>query len=311
LGVKILVCDSVHNDGLDMLKQAGYELELRTNITPDELVQTASKYDAMIVRSRTKITKEVLDAASNLKIVARAGVGLDNVDLKTAEEKGVKVVNSPEAPTNAVAELVVGCMFNLARKITTADAGMKRSEWLKKTHTGFELSGSTLGVIGFGRIGYMIAEKAKALGMNVKVFDITIDRRMQYVEALGVEATSIEDLISSSDFITVHVPLLPSTRNMIDKEQIASMKDGSYLINTARGGIINEEALAEALKSGKLAGAALDVFVEEPPKDTVLTGIPNLICTPHLGASTVEAQRANSTIVAEKLINFFSQVKSS
>ncbi len=303
---KILVCDSIHEDGLEKLMKAGFELDIKTTITPDDLIKIASNYDAVIVRSRTKITKEVLEAATKLKIVARAGVGLDNVDLKTAKEKGIKVINSPEAPTNSVAELVVGCMFNLARRITIADAGMKNGVWLKKELTGIELSGKTLGIIGFGRIGYMVAEKAKALGLNVKVFDVSIDSRMQYVEALGVEAVSLEELIWSSDFITVHVPLLPTTRNMINREQITLMKKGAYLINTARGGIINEEALADALKSGKLGGAALDVFVEEPPKETSLTEIPNLICTPHLGASTTEAKRANSIIIADKLINFFS-----
>ena len=306
MSTKILVSDSIHEDGLEKLMKAGYKLDIKTTITPDELVKTASNYDAILLRSRTKITKEVLEAATNLKIVARAGVGLDNIDLKTAKEKDIKVVNSPEAPTNSVAELVVGCMFNLARRITIADAGMKNGEWLKKELTGIELSGKTLGIIGFGRIGYMVAEKAKALGLNVKVFDVSIDSRMQYVEALGVEAVSLGELISSSDFITVHVPLLPTTRNMINREQITLMKKGAYLINTARGGIINEEALAEALKSGKLGGAALDVFVEEPPKETSLTGITNLICTPHLGASTIEAKRANSIIIADKLINFFS-----
>ena len=306
MSTKILVCDSIHEDGLEKLMKAGFELDIKTTITPDDLIKIASNYDAVLVRSRTKITKEVLEAATNLKIVARAGVGLDNIDLKTAKEKDIKVVNSPEAPTNSVAELVVGCMFNLARRITIADAGMKNGEWLKKELTGIELSGKTLGIIGFGRIGYMVAEKAKALGLNVKVFDVSIDSRMQYVEALGVEAVSLGELISSSDFITVHVPLLPTTRNMINREQITLMKKGAYLINTARGGIINEEALAEALKSGKLGGAALDVFVEEPPKETSLTGITNLICTPHLGASTIEAKRANSIIIADKLINFLS-----
>jgi len=274
LSNKILVCDSIHEDGLEKLMKAGFEIDIKTTITPDDLIKIASNYDAVLVRSRTKITKEVLEAATKLKIVARAGVGLDNIDLKTAKEKGIKVVNSPEAPTNSVAELVVGCMFNLARRITIADAGMKNGVWLKKELTGIELSGKTLGIIGFGRIGYMVAEKAKALGLNVKVFDVSIDSRMQYVEALGVEAVSLEELILSSDFITVHVPLLPTTRNMINREQITLMKKGAYLINTARGGIINEEALADALKSGKLGGAALDVFVEEPPKETSLTEIP-------------------------------------
>lgn len=310
MGTKILVCDSIHEDGLEMLRKAGFELDLKTSITPDELLKIAHNYDAMIVRSRTKIIKEVIEAATNLKIIARAGVGLDNVDAQYAERKGIKVINSPEAPTNSVAELVIGFMFSMARKISVADAGMKKGEWLKNKLVGIELSGKTLGIIGFGRIGYMVAEKAKALGLKVKVFDISIDKRMQYVKALNIEATTLEDIITSSDFITVHVPLLPSTENMIDRKQIELMKKGVYLINTSRGGIINEEALAYGLKTGKLGGAALDVFVDEPPNNTDFTGISNMICTPHIGASTLEAQRANSIIIAEKLINFF-QVKSS
>ena len=288
-----------------MLRDAGIQVELDTSVTPGELLNKISEYDGIIVRSRTKVTKKVLDAASNLKIIARAGVGLDNIDLEAAKEKQVTVINSPEAPSNSVAELVVAHMFSLARSIPKADAGMKKGEWLKKQLTGFEISGKTLGIIGFGRIGYNIAKKAKALDMDVKVFDISIDKRMEYVNELGVDAVLMEELISTSDFITVHVPLLPSTRDMLSTEQFNSMKTGAYVINTSRGGIINEQALTDAVKSGKLGGAALDVYVEEPPKNTAMTGLSNIICTPHLGASTVEAQRANSTICAEKLINFF------
>ena len=309
---RVLVCDTVHEDGITMLEEAGMQVELDTSITQSELLKKIPKYDAIIVRSRTKVTKGAIQAGTNLKFIARAGVGLDNIDLQAAKEKNITVVNSPEAPSNAVAELVVAHMFSLARNIPKADAAMKQGQWLKKQLTGIEIAGKTLGIIGFGRIGYNIAKKAKALGMKIEVYDIAIDKRMEYIKELDAEAVTTEELIATSDFITVHVPLLPTTRDMINTDQFNTMKDNSYIINTARGGIINEEALVKALKTGKLAGAALDVYVDEPPRSTELIGQDNIICTPHLGASTIEAQRANATICAEKLIQHFSlYVKSS
>ncbi|MFQ6052665.1 MAG: hydroxyacid dehydrogenase, partial [Candidatus Bathyarchaeia archaeon] len=219
-----------------------------------------------------------------------------------AKRRGIAVVNSPEAPSNAVAELVLGLMFSLARRIPEADAGMKRGEWLKRQFTGFELEGKTLGVIGFGRIGYLVSKKARALGMRVLTYDVVIERLMDRVEEAGAEAVPMEELLSSSDFVTIHVPLLPQTRHMIGRREIEAMKRGAYLINAARGAIVDEEALREALTDGRLGGAALDVFEEEPPRDASLTGLRNVVATPHIGSATVEAQRANSTIVVEKLI---------
>lgn len=305
--VRILVCDPVHEDGIKMLRESGYEVDLKTSITGEALVEKVGDYDAIVVRSRTKVTREVLQGGERLKVVARAGVGLDNVDLEAAKELGVQVVNSPEAPTNAVTELVLGMMFSLARRIPEADASMKMGEWIKRRLTGFELSGRTLGVLGFGRIGYTLAKKAKALGMRVVTFDVVIDKLMNFVEEAGAEAVSMEELLASSDFISIHVPLLPQTRNMIGREQIGLMKEGAYIINAARGGIVDEDALREALVGGKLGGAALDVYAEEPPEDTSLVGLENLVCTPHIGAATEEAQRANSTVVAEKLIKILSR----
>jgi len=300
--IKILVCDPIHEEGVAMLKEAGFAVDLETSITAEELVNSAGDYDALVVRSRTKVTSKVVKAGKRLKVIARAGVGLDNIDLAAAEESGVKVVNSPEAPANAVAELVLGLLLSLARKIPEGDHSMKRGEWIKRRLTGIELKGKTLGVIGFGRIGYQITRKAKALEMRVVTFDVVIDKLMEYVQEAGAEAISLEDLLRSSDFVTIHVPLLPQTRHMIGAEEIAMMKDGAYLINAARGGVVDEEALRAALTSGKLAGAALDVFENEPPEDTSLTGLENIVCLPHVGAATVEAQIANSTIIAEKLI---------
>ncbi|MFQ6054230.1 MAG: hydroxyacid dehydrogenase [Candidatus Bathyarchaeia archaeon] len=300
--MRVLVCDPIHEDGVRMMREAGFQVDLKTAITGDELIEAVGDYDALVVRSRTKVTGEVLARGRRLKAVARAGVGLDNIDVEEARRRGVEVVNSPEAPSNAVAELVLGFMLSLARRIPEADAGMKRGEWMKGRLRGFELSGKTLGIIGFGRIGYLLGKKAKALGMRVLAYDVIIDKRMEYVEDAGAEAVSMETLLASSDFVTVHVPLLPQTRHMIGRREIEMMKRGAYLINAARGAIVDEDALREALLSGRLAGAALDVYEEEPPRDTRLTGMRNVVCTPHIGAETAEAQRANSTIVAEKLI---------
>ena len=308
---RILVCDPIHDEGVRMLREAGFDVDLETSITGQELVERVGDYDAIVVRSRTKVTREVFEASERLRAVARAGVGLDNVDLETAKERGVEVLNSPEAPSNAVAELVLGLMLSLARRIPLADASMKRGEWIKRRLTGFELKGKTLGIIGFGRIGYNLAKKAKAMGMRVVTYDVVIEKLMQFVEEAGAESVSMEDLLKESDFVSIHVPLLPQTRHMIGAREMEAMKDGAYLVNAARGGVVDEEALREALEGGKLAGAALDVFEVEPPGDTSLTGLENFIALPHIGAATLEAQRANSTIVAEKLIRLFSDDQTS
>ena len=302
---KVIICDPIHEDGVKMLRDAGLDVTLDTEVTAEELLKKISEYDAMVIRSRTKVTKELLDAAPSLKAIARAGVGLDNVDLPYAKEKGVEVFNSPEAPCNAVAELVLGMMFNMARMISEADAGMKQGKWEKKKLTGFEIQGKALGIIGFGRIGYTLGKKAKCLGMRVLAFDVAMDRVKQYIEEIGAEAVDLDTLYAQSNFITVHVPLLPQTKHMINKEAIAKMRDGVHLINAARGGVIDEAALKEALDSGKVKGAALDVFEEEPKPDEELVCRSNVICTPHIGAGSVEAQIGNSTVVAEKLIKFF------
>lgn len=301
-GSMVLVCDPIHDDGVKMLREAGYIVDLRTSITASELVDAVGDFDAIVVRSRTKVTDRVLEAGKRLKAVARAGVGLDNINLIAAERLGIIVINSPEAPSNAVAELVLGLMLSLARRIPEADASMKKGEWIKKQFTGMELKGTTLGIIGFGRIGYQLAKKAGALGMRVLTYDVVIEKLMEFVEEAGAVAVDLDELLGSSDFVTVHVPLLPQTEHMIGAEEMSAMKDSAYLINVARGGVVDEEALRKALVNGKLAGAALDVYEEEPPRDNSLTGLKNVVSLPHIGAATVEAQRANSTIVAEKLI---------
>jgi D-3-phosphoglycerate dehydrogenase len=299
---RILVCDPIHDDGIKLLREAGYKVDIRTSITAPELLKVVEGFDAIVVRSRTKVTKQVLEAGKRLKAIARAGVGLDSIDVTAAERLGIEVVNSPEAPANAVAELVLGMIISLARRIPEANRSMKNGEWIKRQLTGFELRGATLGIIGFGRIGCQLAKKAVALEMRVLAHDIIIEELMESVEEVGAEAVEMYELLRSSDFVTVHVPLLPETRHMIGAEEINIMKEGAYLINAARGGVIDERALREALVNGKLAGAALDVYEEEPPRDTSLTGLPNVVNLPHIGAATINAQRASSTVVAEKLI---------
>ncbi len=303
--VKVLVSDPIDDEGVKMLRDAGFSVDLRTDITAEELTEVIDGYDAIVVRSRTKLTAEVLGKAASLKAIARAGVGLDNIDTGYAKEKKIEVFNSPEAPCNAVAELVIGLMLCMARHITVADSTMKQGLWEKNRLTGIELGGRTLGVIGFGRIGYTVGKKARALGMEVLAYDVLMDKLRRYVEEIGAKDVDLDTLLAESEFVTVHVPLLPQTRHMISTEQFEKMRDGVYVVNAARGGIVDEAALKAALDSGKVAGAALDVYESEPSPDPELVERANVVCTPHIGAGSVEAQRGNSTIVAEKLIKFF------
>ena len=300
--MKILICDAIHKDGVSMLQDAGYQVDLDTSITPEGLIDKIPSYDAIVIRSRTKVRKEVLEAATNLKAVARAGVGLDNVDLVVAKERGIEVINSPEAPSNAVAELIIGLMFSLARNIAEADGTMKQGKWEKKRLSGFEIKGKTMGIIGLGRIGYLVAEKAKALGMKLLIYNRSKDRVRDLVAELGADLVDIEKVYTDSDIISIHLPANPETKHMVGADQFEMMKPTAYIINVARGGIIDENALKKALDTGSIAGAALDVYEEEPTKDMDLVGRPNVVCTPHIGAGSVEASTGNSTIVAEKLI---------
>jgi len=304
--VRVLVCDPIDDVGMRMLREAGFTVEVKPEITASDLVKEAKGYDALVVRSRTKVTRDVLQAGMpRLKIVARSGVGLDNVDTEAAKALGIQVVNSAEAPSNAVAELVLGYMLSLSRNIAKGDASMKRGEWAKSKLTGFELSGKTIGIVGFGRIGYLVGKKTKALGMLVLCYDVLIDQLMNFVNEIGAESVPLDMLLAESDFVTIHVPLIPQTRHMFDAKTLAKMKKGSYIINAARGGIIDEGALVEALRSGQLAGAALDVYEEEPTKNLELVKMESVVCTPHIGAESKEAQLGNSTIVASKLIKAF------
>lgn len=298
---KILVSDGLQKPGLEILN-AGAQTDNRPGITPDELLQVIGEYDALIVRSRTKVTPAVFEAGKKLKVVGRAGVGIDNIDLPAAQKHGVTVVNAPLGATIAVAELTMALMMALARDVAEADEAMKQSKWLKKELMGSELYGKTLGIIGMGRIGTAVAERAEAFGMPIVLGYDTAPEKIREFEEKGFEIVSLDDLYARADYISVHVPLTPSTRGMIDGQAIARMKRGVRIICTARGGIIDETALLAALESGQVAGAGLDVFAQEPPGLTPLVAHHKVIATPHIGAQTQEAQdRAAHDIATEVL----------
>jgi D-3-phosphoglycerate dehydrogenase len=297
----VLICDSINQTGIDILKKAGMKVDYKPNILTDELLSIVKDYQVILVRSRTKITREVIQAASNAKIIARAGVGLDNIEVTAAEDKGIRVINAPEAAINAVSELTVGNMISLARSIPLADSEMKRGKWIKKNLMGTELSGKYLGIVGVGNIGRNVGRIAKALRMNLIGYDpYPIDR--DYIKEVGLIVTDLNTLVQSADFITCHVPLLEETKHLFNTELISNMKSTAYIINASRGGVIDETALYNALCNGNIAGAALDVFETEPPLNNPLIGLSNVICTPHIGAQTKEAQELTSIVIAEKII---------
>jgi D-3-phosphoglycerate dehydrogenase len=297
---RVLVCDLIDQAGIDSMKRAGLQVDYRPEIKADELVKTVNGYDVIVVRSRTKVTKDVIDASS-AKIIARVGVGLDNVDVKAAEARKIRVINAPEAASIAVGELAIGLMISLARSIPRADAETKKGNWIKKELVGSQLSGRYLGIVGVGNIGRNIGRMAKALRMNLIGYD-PYPISKEFISETGMIVTDLNTLLESSDFVTCHVPSTPETNHMFNAERLAKMKPTAYLINTSRGEIIDENALYEALKSGKLAGAALDVFEVEPPTNKQLLSLPNVVCTPHIGAQTKEAQELASTVIAEKII---------
>jgi len=296
---KILITDGLDAKGKAVLSEVGEVID-RNGITAEELLKEIGEYDALIVRSRTKVTPAVFEAGVKLKVVGRAGIGVDNIDLNAAKAHGVRVVNSPLATTITVAELTLGLMLALVREIPRADNAMKAGKWLKKELEGAELYGKTLGIVGFGRIGSAVADRARAFGMRIIAYD-----RLKAAEAItqrGGEPVSWEQLLELSDVITLHLPLTNETKNMLDANAFARMKDGVYLVDAARGGIVDEDALLAALESGKVAGAALDVFTTEPPGVTALVSHPRVICTPHIGAQTQEAQARAGYDIATEII---------
>lgn len=298
---KVIVCDAIDEIGITILKKAGLVVDYKPEIEPDDLLTTVGESNVIIVRSRTKITKKVIDAAPSVKIIARVGVGLDNIDTEYAESKGIKVLNAAEAAMNAVSELVIGHMIALSRSIPKADEGLKKGRWLKKELVGSELRGKYLGIIGVGNIGRNVGRIAKCLRMNLIGYDI-FPINQDYVREVSMIKTDLKTLLENSDFVTCHVPLTEKTKHLINSETLSYMKPTSYLINTSRGEIIDEKSLFTALNEKRIAGAALDVFEVEPPTNTELINLPNMICSPHIAAQTKEAQELASTVIAEKVI---------
>ena len=296
--MKILVCDKTEMDAIEKMRNAGLTVDTNFEVTPEELPNILPHYDGCVVRSRTKIRQPLIDVCPNLKIIVRGGVGLDTIDAEYARSKGITVMNTPKASSASVAELAIGYMFMTARNLFKASSTMKAEKWEKKAFEGDEISGKILGLIGIGNIGKEVAARAKVLGMTVLAYD-------PYVKsASDVRLVNLEELLRTADYISLHLPKTKESANLIGPDQFGMMKTGIRIINCARGGIVNEDALYEALITGKVAAAALDVFDEEPPTDWKLVKLDNVICSPHIGAATKEAQGRVGSEVAEKLIEF-------
>ena len=301
--MNVLVLAKIHPDGVALLREK-CDVEVKTGLSEEEIVQEIREFNAVIVRSKPAITQKIIDAGVNLRVIGRAGVGLDNVDVKYAESKGITVVNTPGASTESVAEHVFALLLSKARDIPRADRAMREGRWIKKELMGTELKGKTFGIIGFGRIGSRLGEIAAAFGMKVLAYDvIDISERAREV---GAEVCTMDSVLNQSDFITLHVPLLPSTRNLISEKEIEKMKPEAVIINTARGGVVDEKALHKALSENRIH-AALDVFEEEPPTGSPLLTMDNIVFTPHIAGSTEEAQERAGTEIAQKVVEALTQ----
>jgi D-3-phosphoglycerate dehydrogenase / 2-oxoglutarate reductase len=305
--IKILVADDMSKAAVEIMTKAGLSVDVKTGLPPAELAAIVGQYHGLAVRSATKVTADILAAASNLKIVGRAGVGVDNIDVKAATAKKVQVINTPQGNAIAAGELAVAYIFALARKLPQSTASMKKSEWEKKKFMGVEVTGKTLGVVGFGNIGRTVADRGVGLKMKVLAYDPALPAGA--TAPAGVEFVSFDDLVSRADFVTLHIPLLPATKNLFGAATFAKMKKGSYLINCARGGVVDEAALYETLKAGHLGGAALDVFEKEPTPPLPLFELDNVLLSPHVGASTKEAQEKVAVELAEVFVEFLKSGK--
>ena len=303
--MKVLISDNISTKGVEILKKAGLDVDVKTGMKPEELVAVIGDYHGLAVRSATKVTAKIIDAATNLKVIGRAGSGLDNVDLTAATKKGIVVMNAPGGNTITTAEHTFSLMCAMARQIPQATASMREGKWEKKRFMGVELFNKTLGVIGIGNIGSQVARRAQAFAMNVIAYDPFLSE--EKAKDMGVEKVALEELYRRSDFITIHTPITAETRNMINKDTIKIMKNGVRIINCARGGIVNEKDLYDALVEGKVAGAALDVFEKEPPENNPLLTLDNVISTPHLGAATKEAQENVAIAIAEQIADYLVQ----
>jgi D-3-phosphoglycerate dehydrogenase len=301
--MKVLVSDNLGEDGIRMFQEAeGIEVDVNTGLAPEALKAIIGAYDALVIRSATKVTEELLQAADNLKVVGRAGIGLDNVDIPAATRRGVVVMNTPTGNVVTTAEHAIAMMLSLTRNIPEGTTSLRDGRWEKKKLQGREIYNKVLGVIGFGKIGAIVADRARGLRMRVIVHDPFVTP--EQIEKAGFECVDLDDLYARADYITVHVPKLKNTIRMIDKRAFDKMKPGVMIVNCARGGIVKEDDLYEALASGKVAGAALDVFETEPPGKCPLVNHERVICTPHLGASTKEAQTNVAVAVAGQIIDF-------
>ncbi|MBI3329459.1 MAG: phosphoglycerate dehydrogenase [Nitrospinae bacterium] len=302
--MRILVCDPISPGGVERLcKEPGFDVDLRCTLSAEDLQACISDYDGLVVRSRTKVGAETLARAERLKVIGRAGIGVDNIDVVAATSAGIIVMNTPEGSANTAAEHTLSMLLALARNLAQADASVKRGEWASERYVGVEVYGKVLGIIGLGRIGTLVAKKAQGLGMSTIAYDPFISRGQ--IQSLGVDILELTEVLPRADFITIHTPKTRETTHLIGAREFALMKPGVRLVNCARGGIVEEAALYEAINSGKVAGAALDVFEHEPPGDMPLVKHPAVLCTPHLGASTEEAQERVSLAIAQQLIDYF------
>ena len=299
---KVLISDKLSAEAVNIFRDRGIEVDVKPGLTPAELREVIGQYDGLAIRSATKVTRELLEVATRLKVVGRAGIGVDNVDLKSATARGVIVMNTPHGNSITTAEHAIAMMFALARQIPEATASTKQGKWEKNRFMGTELTGKVLGLIGAGNIGSIVADRAHGLHMRVVAYDPFLSERRAL--DMGVEKLELDDLVARADFITLHTPMTDATRNIVSREVLAKCRRGVRIINCARGGLIDEAALAEAIVSGQVGGAALDVFETEPAKDSPLFALENVVCTPHLGASTNEAQENVALQVAEQISDF-------
>jgi D-3-phosphoglycerate dehydrogenase len=286
--MKVLISDKLDEKAIEILKEKGLEVDVDIELTPQQLKEKIKDYDALVVRSKTKVTKDIIEAADKLKAIGRAGVGVDNIDVEAATKKGIVVMNAPAGNTLSAAEHAIAMLFALSRNIPQAHSGLKCKRWEKKKYAGVEVYGKTLGIIGLGRVGAHVARMAKGIGMKVVGYDPLIPE--ERAKELGIELVELDRLLKESDYVSLHIPLTPETQHIIGERELKLMKNCARVINCARGGVVDEGALYEALKNGDIAGAALDVFKEEPLSDSPLLELDNVIVTPHLGASTQEAQ---------------------
>ena len=301
LNQSVLICDQVNPILKQVLEKNGLKVTYESEITPEQVAEKIGNFEVVVVRSRTKMTRELIAKADKCKIIARVGIGLDNIDQEAAKEKNIRVINAVEGAITAVAELVIGLMISMAREIPRADREIRNGNWIKKELMGSELKGKYLGIVGLGNIGKRLGRLARALNMNIIGYDVVpIDD--EFSKEVGLMKADLDTLLSSADYVSFHVPLLDSTRHMINAEKLKMMKNTARIINTSRGGVIDEEALYNSLKDGSLAGAALDVFEVEPATENKLITLPNFIATPHIGAQTKEAQLLAANIIAEKII---------